>query len=78
MEVFSLEEDDGASMFLTQTPVVNRAVQNLGILGDSSDFSSPCVGLVSGEAKYSDISDDDFEEFPCSQRAFESDKDNVG
>ena len=67
MDVFSLE-DEGNDLFLTQKdPEHKFDVKNVGILGDGSDFVSPCVSLVSvKQDQYSDISDDDFE-FPSSQ-----------
>ena len=69
MEVFSLEEEEGNDLFVTQQPrEVVYSVSNhqekdesegsfLGL--DVSDFASPCVSLVKpNEAmEYSDISD---------------------
>ena len=70
MDVFSLEEDDGNELFLTQSSNSDKQVNpNFGILGDSSDFSSPCVSLV--RPVYEDISEDEFE-FPSTQQRFGS------
>ena len=73
MSVFSLEEDDCESLFITQSSMNSGNSQNNdGILGDPMDFSSPCASVISRESatqgKYSDISDDDFE-IPCSQKS---------
>ena len=69
MDVYSLEEDDDfGGMFLTHEPAV---VVNDGILGDGTDFQSPCVSLIPQkerhEPMYEDISDDDFMDLPSSQ-----------
>ena len=78
MEVFSLEEDDGNDLFLTQISSSNGSQvcenNNVGILGDPMDFSSPVVGVVSGTANqfgctYKDISDEEAFEILCSQVA---------
>ena len=70
MDTFSIEDDDGDSLFITQSSDKSDKSDNVGILGDSSDFSSPCVSLISsgkvGDAQYSDISEDEFD-IPCSQ-----------
>ena len=68
MDNFSLEDNDSQSLFITQSS--NSDISNI-ITGDPSDFSSPCVSLLSqregdDNAHYSDISDDDFE-IPSSQ-----------
>ena len=68
MDVFSLEEEDGNEVFLTQKARQDTSVNNYGIIGDEMDFSSPCVGLVSSAAQYSDISDDNFQPIPCFQK----------
>ena len=69
MELFSLEDDDANDLFITQSSILdNNSSQNGGILGEPTDFSSPCASIVSGtSAKYSDISDDDFDDISCSQ-----------
>ena len=74
MEIFSLEEEDSAGLFITQGGIVNNDnCGNNSILGDPMDFKSPCVSLVSqpkvntNAAEYSDISDDDDFEIPSSQ-----------
>ena len=68
MDVFSLEDDDAAGLFITQSSPSH--VSNV-ITGNPSDFSSPCVSLISQssgvELQYSDISDDDAFKIPCSQ-----------
>ena len=70
MEVFSLEEDEDVSqLFITQES--KGETHEDSILGDQMDFQSPCVGLTSQTnattGVYEDISDDDFQPFPCSQ-----------
>ena len=66
MEVFSLEDDDGNDLFITQSSTLDKDLsQNNSILGDSANFSSPCVSIIPGvSAHYSDISDDDFQDIP--------------
>ena len=73
MEVFSLEEDEGNDLFITQESQNDSATSVGSILGDGLNFSTPCFSLL--DSKYSDISEDEFE-IPCSQkRSFsESDK----
>ena len=73
MDVFSLEDDDGDNLFITQesrSDRINDQVQP--ILGNSTDFQSPCVSLTSQisntSAVYEDISDDDAFEIPSSQQ----------
>ena len=66
MDVFSLEEDDGNYLFITQEP------SNKGnIDGNVVNYEENLENVMQGEAndgqKYSGISDDDFE-MPCSQR----------
>ena len=68
MEVFSLEDDDGNDLFITQESQMdknNRKSEGSSILGDPLDFQSPCASLIN--THYSDISDDDLMEIPCSQ-----------
>ena len=72
MDVFSLEEDDGDEIFITQSSQqssqvdeVENVVKNSPILGDASDLRKSLVSLL--DSKYSDICDDDFE-IPCSQK----------
>ena len=65
--MFSLEEDDGNELFITQSSPKRRKLS--GILGDGMDFSSPLVSLVpsrKNEPYYLDISDDDFTDIPSS------------
>ena len=63
MELFSLEDDEGSDLFITQSsPKRNNNVsQNDGLklLPDGMDFQSPCSSILN--AHYSDISDDDFD-----------------
>ena len=70
MDVFSLEDDSESNMFLTQESSNNSdSGRNTGILGDPYDFTSPCASLLScKQDQYSDISDDDFFQFPSSQQ----------
>ena len=71
MEVFSLEDDECSQLFITQTSKENDEgkLGNSGIILDPMDFSSPCVSVVNKELmQYSDISDDDFDMIPCSQK----------
>ena len=72
--MFSLEDDYG-DIFITQSDKVlnDRECKKSGIsdvLPDPMDFSSPCVSLVSkgNDTQYSDISDDDMFDIPCSQK----------
>ena len=78
MELFSLEDDDVPELFITQESnggVVNDG--NNGICSHPMDFTLPCVSLRPGVSAptasgiYSDISDDDDENFqlPCSQKS---------
>ena len=69
--LFSLEEDNANELFIMQTPrenlisymEVSQSENNCGILGDGSDFTSPCssiVHAVKGTGPvYEDISDDE-------------------
>ena len=78
MDVFSLEDDDYDSLFITQLDTNNNGKDNTGVfgesvsgvLGDGTNFLSPRVSIVSQSAsvpaQYSDISDDDFN-IPSSQ-----------
>ena len=73
MDVFSLEDEDCSQMFITQSSSNDEQTRgNFSVLGDEFDFSSPCVSLLSGtnanHAQYSDISEDEFEQIPCSQK----------
>ena len=72
MQLFSLEDDDANELFITQTPSVEKSRINLAeLIGDGTDFVSPCVSLVDRKenkvAAYSDISDDEMFDIPCSQ-----------
>ena len=71
MELFSLEEDDGNDLFITQESSYDRNnLQNCDkYLGkDATDFQSPCVSVIDKfKLQYSDISDDDFMDIPSSQ-----------
>ena len=70
MELFLLEEDDGNDMFITQSSYLDSSSNsNYGsILGNANDFKSPCVSIANPLSQdYSDISDDDFVNIPCSQ-----------
>ena len=72
MDLFSLEDEDYQGMFITQSSSneSNTSV-NSGIISDASDFSSPCVSLVSQNTTsapaYSDISDEGDLVIPSSQ-----------
>ena len=71
MDIFSLEDEDISSLFITQESSgnVEKLMENSqdeedGILGIAAgDFSSPCVSLVDRKENYnpevSDISDDE-------------------
>ena len=77
MDLFSLEDDDVRELFITQTPSVQKVGSDLvGLIGDESDFSLPCVSLVNqvknNSAHYSDISDDEIFNIPCSQKQINS------
>ena len=72
MEVFSLEEDDGNELFITQESKENvfemdkSEEESENFLGlDTMDFQSPCSSILSKSDKYqpvcSDISGDDFD-----------------
>ena len=72
MELFSLEDDDAKELFITQTPSVHSdGIGLAGVIGDGTDFVSPCVSLIdckeNSETHYSDISDDEIFDIPCSQ-----------
>ena len=70
MELFSLEDEDYSALILTQSNNVDKVSQESRILPDPMDFQSQCVSLISKlEQHYSDISDDDFTDIPCSQVA---------
>ena len=70
MEVFSLEDEDYSGMFLTQSSHLDNISDNSMILPDPMDFGSPCVSLISKtQPHYSDISEDEFVDIPCSQVA---------
>ena len=77
MELFSLEEDEGNELFITQTPSEKKDEDKFGgILGDPMDFSSPCKSVI-GEGnntsqQYSDISDDENFDIPSSQMQVDS------
>ena len=75
MDLFSLEDDDGNDLFITQSSNSSNGNNSNSVIGDGSDFSSPCVSLVSKNAapQYEDISDDDFE-IPCSQAVLQEDR----
>ena len=68
MDVFSLEEDSG-DLFITQS---DRIIQNYD--GASFDIGMSMEGTQQGSNVkdtsriYSDISDDDFVDIPCSQK----------
>ena len=69
MDVFSLEEDDGCGLFITQEPKkVNFVGDNVDL---NEDVNRDLVDLMQnceGEAPhYSDVSDDDFVDIPSSQ-----------
>ena len=79
--MFSLEDDEGNDMFITQTPSTsdgntqelnNQSGGELFLGIEVDDFQSPCSSLVSKSMKqpiYSDISDDDMEwEIQSSQK----------
>ena len=73
MELFSLEEDECPELFITQNSSENMNQSgNKSVIGDEMDFQSPCVSLVNVSQRiqnqYSDISDDDFDPFPSSQK----------
>ena len=77
MDVFSLEEEDSNELFITQSPKANEDVvemENMSILGDGFDFTSPMVSIGSDGRMnsvgdpYEDISDEDFE-IPPSQKS---------
>ena len=69
MDLFSLEDEDCSELFITQEPkenlvgLMNENVENMEVNDDSflglekTNFSSPCVSLVSKDSIYSDISD---------------------
>ena len=77
MDLYSLEDDGGEEMFITQTPRCNM-LDNIEMSGNEeneqflgvnvNDFQSPCSSLVNQgdghRAIYEDISDDDGD-FAC-------------
>ena len=71
MENLSLEDDEVGWVFVTQQDPSGNSVSN-GVLGDPSDFTSPCASILSASQQdYSDISDDDFD-LPSSQMEVEN------
>lgn len=72
MEVCSLEDEDYSQLFITQSSPKrnNDKVPKNCIIGEPMDFGSPCVSLLNPDQQphYSDISDDDFDMIPCSQK----------
>ena len=73
MDTFSLEDDDANELFITQTPSKNNnGVELIGNLADPMDFSTPCQSLIPAgvpkRMEFSDISDDEIFDIPCSQR----------
>ena len=77
MEVFSLEEDEGDSLFITQEPSdkngdVVHSDSSEDFLGlDQMDFQLPCVSIRSDRSSsyqnnFSDISDDEFQQVDMS------------
>ena len=69
MDMFSLEDEDVGDMFITQTPWAEKDnCETRGILGEPTDFHSPCVSLLSMDKNvYLDISDDESFQIPSSQ-----------
>ena len=72
MDVFSLEEEEGGFLFLTQQSKKDEELEAMeescgeeDFLGlDVMDFQSPCVSVVREKGyqpDFSDISDDDFD-----------------
>ena len=62
MEVFSLEDEDNTLFLMQKDPINCENQDTVGMLGEASDFKSPCVSLFSNKQdQYSDISDDDFQ-----------------
>lgn len=73
MDTFSLEDDDARELFITQTPSGEKDGSKLvGLLGDPMDFSTPCSSVLKRDGnksmEYSDISDDEIFDIPCSQQ----------
>ena len=72
MEMYSLEEDEGNALFITQE---RRNLVPLVPNWDKSDAnSSETGGFVEAIKQYSDISDDDAFEISSSQIQFGSEK----
>ena len=67
MDVFSLEEDDGQELFITQEVKENKSDNQLnedsdGIFGfEDMCFDGEMEGQVACDPQFSDISDEDFE-----------------
>ena len=70
VEMYSLEEEDGNELFLTQTERINDQNDGEFVAGDDSDdrmflglpatdFQSLCASLTSGDFHYSEISEDE-------------------
>ena len=77
MDTFSLEDNDANELFITQTPSNNNdGVKLIGSLADPMDFSSPCQSLLPASASksvdFSDISDEEIFDIPCSQKSANS------
>ena len=74
MDVFSLEEDDGSSLFITQgVSKVQEETYNFDVGGDLMDLGGESLSQdpenYAHTLQVEDISDDDFQ-FPSSQMAF--------
>ena len=70
MEAFSLEDNDYGDLFITQTP--RNIEENIKIdgkeYGDKGFIEPNLSYLKSDEPHYSDISEDDFVDIPCSHK----------
>ena len=71
MEFVSLE-DEGNELFITQESVENsqKNPRSVGILPDPNDFTSPVSSIIprGNQPYYSDISDEEDFQIPCSQK----------
>lgn len=65
MERYSLEEDEGNDLSITQKSSSDKSDENItnNVSGEQTNFRSPCVSLVNlSRPQYSDICNDDFME----------------
>ena len=65
MDIFSLEDEEFNDIFLTQSSSAEK-VENIGNVAEGQKSMTP---LLPFGVQYDDVSDDDFQELPSSQKA---------